>query len=205
MMSLVSYLAFVAASAVLIATPGPNVALIVGTSIRHGRAAGLATVIGTSAAMVVQLAATVFGLSVAILSAAHLFGLLRWAGVAYLLGLGLRALLGWPESPDVIAAAPDLGRAVGRGFAVSLTNPKTLLFYGAFLPQFVDRSGWVTGQLLLLSATFLVLAATLDTGWALLAHQARGLLLVRPGWHERISGACLITAAAGLALTHEKS
>ena len=205
MMSLVSYLAFVAASAVLIAMPGPNVALIVGTSIRHGRAAGLATVIGTSAAMVVQLTATVFGLSVAILSAAHLFALLRWIGVFYLLGLGLRALMGRPESPNVVAAPPELGRAVRRGFAVSLTNPKTLLFYGAFLPQFVDRTGGLTGQLLLLSATFLVLAATLDAGWALVAHRARGLLLVRPGWRERISGACLIAAAAGLALAHEKS
>ncbi len=205
MMSLTAYLAFVAASAALIALPGPNVALIVGTSIRHGRAAGLATVAGTSAAMVLQLTVTVFGLSVAILSAAHLFAVLRWAGVVYLLGLGLRAVLRPPASPNAVAAAPDLGRAVRRGFAVSLTNPKTLLFYGAFLPQFVDRTGGVTGQLLLLSATFLVVAATLDSGWALLAHQARGLLLVRPRWRERISGACLIAAAAGLALVHEKN
>ena len=204
MMSLASYLAFVAASAVLIAMPGPNVALIVGTSVRHGRAAGLATVMGTSAAMVVQLTATVFGLSVAILSAAHVFALLRWAGVAYLLGLGLRALLKPAASSDVVVAAPDLRRAVRRGFAVSLTNPKTLLFYGAFLPQFVDRSGWVTGQLLLLSATFLVVAAGLDSGWALLAHRARGLLRKRPVWRDRISGACLVAAAAGLALAHEK-
>lgn len=205
MMPFAAYLGFILASVLLILLPGPNVALLVGTSLRHGRNAGLVTLGGSLGAMVLQLAVTILGLSAAITWAAHLFAVLRWAGVAYLLVLGLRTILAPPEVLAPTAAAIDFRRAARRGFLVSLTNPKTLLFYGAFLPQFVDRSGNATGQLLLLSATFLVIAAMLDTGWVVLAHRARDLLAMRPRWRSRISGTCLIGAAASLALVHEKS
>ena len=204
MMPLGSYLGFLAAATGLVLLPGPNVALIVGTSLEHGRRAGLITVAGAVAAMVVQLAAVGAGLAALMASASHVFAVLRWLGVAYLLALGLRAFLARPAVLEPRVAPRSSASAALRGFGVSITNPKTLLFYGAFLPQFIDPRGAADAQLLLLSATYLVVAATFDSGWALLATHLRGLLALRPRWRNRVTGTCLIGAAAGLALAHQK-
>ena len=93
---------------------------------------------------------------------------------------------------------------MATGLAVSLTNPKTLLFQGAFLPQFVDRRGDSGAQLLLLGATFVVVSATLDCAWALLASRFGGLIALRPRLRNRIMGGTLVGAACGLALAHER-
>lgn len=193
--------AFVAASVALILIPGPNVALIVANSVAHGTRYGLVTVAGTSSAMVIQLALAVAGMAALLSRAAWLFEVLRWAGVAYLAYLGIRA---WRAPPvDLVASRPDEGsvRAVfWRGFLVSLTNPKTLLFYGAFLPQFVDPGADPARQLAVLSATFFVLAFVLDGGWALLAGRLRGLLATRARLRNRVTGGLLLGAGLGLAL-----
>ena len=204
MMPLGSYLAFLAAAAGLVLLPGPNVALIVGTSLEHGRRAGLITVAGAVAAMVVQLAAVGAGLAALMASASHVFAVLRWLGVAYLTVLGIRAFLARPAVLAPRAAPRSSASSALRGFGVSITNPKTLLFYGAFLPQFIDPRGDAGAQLLLLSATYLVVAGALDSGWALLAIHLRGLLSLRPRWRNRVTGTCLLGAAAGLALAHQK-
>ncbi len=134
------YLAFVAATTILMLIPGPNVALIVATSVRGGTRQGLLTVAGTSSAVVVHLALTVVGLAALLGTLGGWFAWVRWIGAAYLVWLGIRQ---WrAPAPDLGQAAvglrPRRGRAVFlRGFLVSLTNPKTLLFYGAFFPQFV--------------------------------------------------------------------
>ena len=138
-------------------------------------------------------------------SAGRMFEVLRWAGIAYLLLLGCRALRARPEPPQSSSQVRCARAAFLRGFAVSLTNPKTLLFYGAFLPQFLDPRRDVSLQLLLLSATFLLVAATLDCGWALLAGRLRGVLSLRPRLRNRLAGASLIGAAAGLALMRENA
>ena len=91
-----------------------------------------------------------------------------------------------------------------RGFLVGLTNPKTLLFYGAFFPQFLDPGRPIGPQVGLLCATFLVIAVVLDSGWAVAAGRARRLLAARPRLRNRLSGGCLIAAGAGLALAHRK-
>ena len=205
MMPLASYLAFAAVSTGLILLPGPNVALIVATSLSQGSRMGLVTVAGTSSAMVVQLAATYFGLVVVLTSAAWIFSMLRWAGVAYLAVLGVRALLAQPGPTSAPPQVRSVRRVYLSGLAVSLTNPKTLLFYGAFLPQFLDPKGDAAMQLLVLSATFLAIAITLDSGWALLAGRLRGRLALRPRLGARLTGASLIGAALGLALSHEQS
>ena len=167
-MSLASYAAFVATSVGLIALPGPNVGLIVATSLRHGTRYGLATVAGTTLAMLPQLALAVLGASTLLSASAAWFEALRWIGAAYLLVL---ALLAWRASPETSPSLPPrgLGRIVLRGFLVSLTNPKMLLFYGAFLPQFVAPGPGASADLVLLAATFVTLACVLDSGWALLA------------------------------------
>lgn len=200
-MPLELYLAFCAAAAVLILLPGPNVALIVANSIAHGARYGLVTVAGTSSAMAFQLALTVLGMTTLLAVMANWFEWLRWLGVAYLVYLGVRA---WRAPAIDLTQAPPQPRSARaiylRGFLVSLTNPKTLLFYGAFLPQFVTAEADMTAQLVLLSATFLVIAVLLDGAWALLASRFRAALAVKGRLRNRLTGGLLIGAGAGLAM-----
>jgi len=196
------YLAFVAACVLLIVIPGPNVALIVANSMAHGARYGLMTVAGTASAMVLQLALVVLGASALLGLLASLFDSLRWLGVVYLLWLGVRTWRSASSDLSGIAAEPRSASAIfARGFFVSLTNPKTLLFYAAFLPQFVSaESGEATRELLLLSGTFLAVAVLLDGGWALLAGRLRFLLQARVRLRNRLTGGLLVGAGVGLAL-----
>ncbi len=200
-MSLDLYLAFVAASAILILIPGPNVALIVANSVAHGTRFGLLTVAGTSSAVVVHLALTVLGATALLNFLAESFEWLRWLGVAYLVWLGIAA---WRAPPvDLTRTAPQ-ARSVrlifARGFLVGLTNPKTLLFYGAFLPQFITPGPAVGDQLLLLAVTFFAVATVLDGVWAMLAGRLRALLTTHGRLRNRLTGGLLIGAGVGLAL-----
>jgi threonine/homoserine/homoserine lactone efflux protein len=199
-MTLELYAAFVAATIVLMLIPGPNVALITANSIRHGPRWGLVTVAGTCAAMIPQLALTALGMTEALGLAGRWFVVLRWVGVAYLLWLGVQA---WGGASHEAVSATDgrapLGAVFLNGFLVSATNPKTLLFYAAFFPQFV-AADHRAGQLWLLAATFLVLAAVIDCGWALLAGRLRGVLASHSRLRGRMTGAVLIAAGAGLAV-----
>ena len=195
------YLAFVAAVVVLMLIPGPNVALIVANSVAHGARYGLMTVLATTTAMVVQLALTGLGMTAALGELARAFEILRWLGVAYLLWLGFNA---WRAPPvDLTRTRPEPKRMAAifaRGFLVSLTNPKTLLFYAAFFPQFLNPQAPVAPQIVTLSITFVALALLLDGGWALLAARFRGALAMRGRLRNRLTGGALMGAAFGLAL-----
>ncbi len=198
------YLGFVAASAVLILIPGPNVALIVANSIAHGTRFGLLTVAGTSTAVVAHLALTVLGAATVLNFLAASFDWLRWLGVAYLAWLGIAA---W-RAPvvDLTRTAPQARSArliYMRGLLVGLTNPKTLLFYGAFLPQFIVPGPTAADQLLLLAATFLGVALMLDSLWAVLAGRLRRLLTVHARVRNRLTGSLLLGAGLGLALARK--
>ena len=174
-MPLALFGAFVAATAALMLIPGPNVALIVANSLRFGVRGGLITVLGTSAAMVVQLGVAALGVTALIGTLGQAFDVLRWIGVAYLVVLGLIA---WRAPAEDLARtqAVSPGRTFGRGFLVSLTNPKTLAFYAAFLPQFLDPAAPLGRQMAILGASFVATALIVDGGWAVLAGRARGLL-----------------------------
>ncbi len=199
------YLGFVLASVILILMPGPNVSLIVANAIAHGTRYGLLTVTGTSSAIVVQLALTVLGLTATLGMLAGWFEWIRWLGVAYLLWLGIRQWMAPPVDLTRIRPQPRSFRAIAlRGFLISLTNPKTLLFYGAFFPQFLSRDVPIGPQVALLSLTFLVIAVGLDCGWALLAGRVRSVLALRGRLRNRLSGGCLIGAGIGLALAHRR-
>jgi threonine/homoserine/homoserine lactone efflux protein len=167
------YFAFLLTSVALIAFPGPNVALIVSTSMAYGRRVGLVTVAGTSSAMALQLALTVTGMSALLVACAPWFSWLRWAGAAYLVYLGVRAwrvpLLKGAES---VPEPPASALVFARGVLISLTNPKTLLFFGAFLPQFVSAERPLAPQLATLALSFLALAIVLDCSWALAQSRA---------------------------------
>ena len=195
------YIAFIAATSVLMLIPGPNVAMIVGNSVAWGTRYGLLTVIGTSSAMVPQLALAALGLTAALATVGMWFEWLRWLGVAYLIYLGLRQWFAAPVDLTLVQPRRLSARAIWlRGFFVSLTNPKTLLFYGAFFPQFVTRDAPLAPQIVLLSLTFLVVAMTIDSTWALVAGRARGLLATRGRLRNRISGGFLMGAGVALAM-----
>jgi threonine/homoserine/homoserine lactone efflux protein len=197
--SLELYLIFVAASAALIATPGPNVALIVGTSLRHGVRSGLMTVAGVNAGLVLQLAVVAAGLSWVVELFARHFDLIRYLGAAYLFILGVQQLLA--KSPGDAGAQPKLSRnrAFARGFAVAFANPKTLVFHAAFLPQFLSGGATSGAELWILVSTFAAIAALGDVLWAVFSARARAAMSGRAQrMADKASGAILIGGAAVL-------
>ena len=205
MIDLSLYLAFIAAVTVLMVIPGPNVALIVANSVAHGSRYGLLTVAGTSTAMLLQLGLVALGMTPLLAALGSWFELLRWIGVAYLVYLGIKT---WrAPAVDLTRTRPERKspRAMfTRALLVSMTNPKTLLFYGAFFPQFVSRDHAFLPQVVLLSATFVAIAVLVDGSWALAAARARHLLATRGRLRNRIAGGMLMGAGAVLAMARHK-
>ncbi len=200
-MSFELYLAFIGAVAVLMLIPGPNVALIVANSLAHGARYGLLTVAGTSTAVVIHLILTVAGMTTFLSLLAEWFETLRWIGVVYLVWLGIKA---W-RAPATDLSNPSAEARLPRkiflhALLVGLTNPKTLLFYGAFFPQFIDPAGDTRSQLILLAVTFLAVAIVFDGSWPLLASRLRGTLGMSTRLRNRLTGGFLIGASLGLAL-----
>jgi homoserine/homoserine lactone efflux protein len=153
---------FLAITIVLILVPGPIVTLIVSTGATKGTRTALVTVAGTSFGNAALLAAIALGLNWVLLHAEHLFELLRWFGAAYLIWLGVRT---WRTGRSVALA---VGNRVHfwRGVLVALSNPKTLAFFTAFLPQFVDPTRPAARQLAVMCAVSVILAALSDSCWA---------------------------------------
>jgi threonine/homoserine/homoserine lactone efflux protein len=156
-----SVLLFAAASVVLVAIPGPNVLFVLARGIAGGRRAAVRSVFGVHAATLCFVAAAACGLTALLVSSAVAFAVAKYAGAAYLLLLGIRAL----RSPTGPAAVPDRGAGFRQAFLVGISNPKVAVFIAAFLPQF----GSSPSEVLVLGLLFLVIATTLDLGWALLA------------------------------------
>lgn len=203
-MPLPLYLAFVTATVVLILIPGPNVALIVANSVAYGTRYGLLTVAGTTSAIAVHLVITVAGMTTVLATLATIFDALRWLGVAYLVYLGVQAWRAPPIDLTRVPPQPRSARAIfGRGVVIGLTNPKTLLFYGAFFPQFIDPNGDVGRQLVILAVTFFVLGGTLDSVWALAAGRARQFIARQGRLRNRLTGSLLIGCALGLAMARK--
>lgn len=194
-------LAFAAAVTLLMLLPGPNLALIVANSVTHGPRYGLLTVAATCTGVMPQLLLVGLGLTGVLDLVGHWFEWLRWAGAGYLIFLGIRQ---W-RAPNVdLAAVGAQPRSAStmfvRAVLISLTNPKTLLFLGAFLPQFVTPGLPAGRQVAVLSLIYVGVAITVDSGWALLAGQLRGWLHARGRTRARLTGGLLIGAGAGLAL-----
>jgi homoserine/homoserine lactone efflux protein len=191
------YLVFVVASALLVATPGPNVALIVGTSLTHGARTGLMAVAGVNLGVVIQLAVVATGLSWIVDMFARNFDAIRFAGAAYLLFLGIQTM--WKSRTPTPPLPLSSERAFARGFAVAFANPKTLIFQAAFLPQFLSNGEGGGAQLWLLALTFGIIAAVGDVLWALGAARARAVMSGPVQlWADRISGGILIAGAGVL-------
>jgi threonine/homoserine/homoserine lactone efflux protein len=170
-MPVLSTLAFFLLAALgLLLIPGPSVLYIVTRSAAQGRRAGLASVLGIELASLVHTVAAALGLSALLLTSALAFSVVKYLGAAYLVFLGVRALLAREEGQQALALPPrSLSQLFTQGFLVNLLNPKTALFFYAFLPQFADPArGAVVGQVLLLGGLFVLLAACTDSLYALL-------------------------------------
>jgi threonine/homoserine/homoserine lactone efflux protein len=195
-MSLDLFLGFVAATILLVITPGPTVTLVVSYALAQGRRSGFATVAGVALGDLTAMTLSVLGLGALLAASATLFTIVKWAGAAYLVYLGVRL---WRADPDGETAAIERRspRAMlAHAFAVTALNPKSIVFFVAFLPQFVDASAPVVPQLVLLVATFVTIA-TLNAGvYALLAGNLGAA--IREKWLRRmvnrISGTVLIGA-----------
>ncbi|HET9329125.1 MAG TPA: LysE family translocator [Steroidobacteraceae bacterium] len=161
---------FLLMTLVLILAPGPIVTLVISTGATRGLRAALVTVAGTSTGNAVLLTAIAFGLDWVLRHAAYLFEVLRWAGVAYLIWLGVRA---WRSAGRAQPAVSGNQVHFWRGLTVALTNPKTLAFFTAFLPQFVDPTLPVGRQLAVMCVVSVVLASLSDSCWAVLAGLGR--------------------------------
>jgi threonine/homoserine/homoserine lactone efflux protein len=162
---------FILAALILLLTPGPAVLYIVARSLSQGRLAGLVSVLSIEAGNFVHVLAATLGLSAILLSSALAFSIVKYLGAAYLIYLGLRRLLGRDEGHrGSEIQRQSLWRIFSQGVVVAVLNPKTALFFFAFLPQFVDPSkGSVTAQLLMLGCLFVSMAIMTDGMYALLA------------------------------------
>jgi threonine/homoserine/homoserine lactone efflux protein len=169
---------FVAASVVLLLTPGPAVLYIVARSVEQGRAAGLVSVLGIHLGTIVHIAAAAVGLSALIVSSALAFAAVKYLGAAYLIWIGIRTFMAKDPDPEALAVPPEpLHRLFRDGFVVNLLNPKTAIFFLAFLPQFVDPAhGMVHWQILVLGLTFMGLGIVSDGMFALVAGAAGDFL-----------------------------
>jgi threonine/homoserine/homoserine lactone efflux protein len=165
---------FVAASLALTIVPGPAVLYIVARSVEGGRPAGLVSVLGIGLGGLVHVAFAAIGLSAILVSSAAAYSVVKWLGVAYLIYLGIRRFLARDEESSAVTVEKEpLSRVFSQGVVVNVLNPKTALFFLAFLPQFVDPSrGAVTTQIALLGITFVVLALFTDGLYALLTGSA---------------------------------
>jgi homoserine/homoserine lactone efflux protein len=180
--------------------------LITSVSLRRGIRAGVTAVAGSSTAVVIHLSVVVAGLASVVTLVGEWFEWVRWIGAGYLIFLGLRAWLTKSSRRREPAANGSAAGDFGRGLVVTLTNPKTLFFLGAFLPQFVDPDLPAVQQLVALALTFLVVSAVLDSGWALLAGSI-GTSLRSPRFdrlRDRITGTILIAAGTALALARRQ-
>jgi threonine/homoserine/homoserine lactone efflux protein len=167
-------LLFAAAAMALIVVPGPAVLYIVAQSIDRGRLAGVVSALGVAVGGLVHVTAAAIGLSSLLVSSATAFNVVKYAGAAYLLGLGLWTILRRPDEPGVdLPKERTLSRRFWQGAVVNVLNPKTALFFFAFLPQFVDPDkGSAALQIGLLGLLFVALAVASDSVWALAAGTA---------------------------------
>ena len=205
-MSLQVYLAYVAACVALAILPGPIVTLVIANGLRHGTRAALTNIAGAQAGLVIIIAIIAVGLTSLMATMGYWFEWVRFAGAAYLVWLGIKLF----RSSGVVSATeaappPPRGGFFLQGFLVLLSNPKVLVFFGAFIPQFVDMSRDHLSQVLLLGVTFTIIAALSDGAYALLAGRAGKLLSARRvRLVSRISGGFMIGGGIWLALTRAR-
>jgi threonine/homoserine/homoserine lactone efflux protein len=204
MPSLTSLLLFAAASIALLVVPGPSVLYIVTRSVSQGRRAGLISVLGVHVGSVVHVTAAALGLSALLASSATAFMIVKYLGAAYLVWLGVQKLRRRESGPVEEAPPVRSSRLFTQGIVVNVLNPKTAIFFLAFLPQFVNPSrGPVALQIIVLGACFILLGIMSDGGYALLAGTLAGRIRRTRKARRRLdraSGVVYLGLGAGAAL-----
>jgi len=201
---------FAAAALALIVIPGPAVLYIVAQGIDRGRLAGVVSALGVATGGLLHVLAAAVGISSLVVSSATAFSIVKYAGAAYLIVLGLRRLLGPDDEPGEPTGRParTLGRTYRQGVVVNALNPKTALFFLAFLPQFVDpAAGSVPLQVTVLGLLFVSIAVVSDCAWGLAAGTAAGWLRERRGVlraQRLTSGGVMVGLGVAAALTGRK-
>ena len=192
--------AFLLITVVLFLTPGPIVTLVITTGARNGARAALMTVVGATAGNSVLIGCIAFGLSWILKTSAEIFDYLRWIGAAYLVWLGIQA---WRHAGAASEIAQPRGHIhAWRGFIVAITNPKTIAFFTAFLPQFIDPTLPVERQLIVMCVVSVLIGGILDSGWGVAAGFGRAWFM-KPHHNKllgRISGAVLVGGGIWLSL-----
>jgi threonine/homoserine/homoserine lactone efflux protein len=204
-MSIHLYAAYVLACLLATLIPGPTVTLIVANGLRYGTRPALLNVIGGQIGLGLMLLTVLVGLTSIIGALGGMFDWLRLAGAAYLIWIGWKLLRAPAEAESAAAAPRPRGGFVLQGLLVMLANPKGLLFFGAFLPQFIDPHAAFLPQALLLGLTAMAMGATTDSIYAVLAGQAQNLLSRRRMLLiNRVGGTCLIGGGIWLAFTRAR-
>jgi threonine/homoserine/homoserine lactone efflux protein len=205
-----SLVLFVTGAVVLLVIPGPAVTYVVSRSIGHGRAAGLVSVLGIVAGTLCHVVAAALGISAVLASSALAFQFVKYLGALYLIYLGIKTLrTGDQQLLGAACGETRLARIFGQGFLVNLLNPKTALFFLAFLPQFVDPArGHVTLQILQLGILFALMGWCSDSIWALaagtVAERIRGSVRLQRT-QKNVSGGALIALGLAAAFAGSKA
>jgi threonine/homoserine/homoserine lactone efflux protein len=203
-MSLQLYFAFVAACIALALLPGPVVTLVIANGLRHGTRAALTNIAGVQAGLAIVIGIVAIGLTSLMATMGYWFDWVRFAGAAYLVWLGVK-LIRAPVAAVDAQVPPPRGGFFLQGFLVLLSNPKVLVFFGAFIPQFMDMSQDHVSQVALLGVTFMITGAITDSVYALLAGRARLFFSARrTRLLSRISGGFMIGGGIWLALTRAR-
>lgn len=205
-MSLQVYLAFVAACIALALLPGPMVTLVVANGLRHGTRAALTNIAGAQLGLGIVIGIVAVGLTSLMATMGYWFDWVRFAGAAYLVWLGIKLIRAPAEGVTADSPPPPpRGGFFLQGLLVLLSNPKVLVFFGAFIPQFVDMQKDHFSQVMLLGFTFNVIAGITDALYALLAGRARHFFSARrTRLMSRISGAFMVGGGLWLALTRSR-
>jgi threonine/homoserine/homoserine lactone efflux protein len=201
-MSLELYAAYLLACLVVVIVPGPTVTLIIANSMKHGARAGLLNAAGTQVGLAVMIGIVGVGLTSLMEAMGHWFDWLRLAGAAYLVWLGWKMIRSNSAASAAVAPKPPGGGFLLQGALVALSNPKTLLFFGAFFPQFIDPARDHGVQILIMGATAMLFAAISDSAYALASGRAaRALSARRVRLLSQVSGGFLIGGGVWLALS----
>lgn len=199
---------FVATAVLIIVIPGPSVLFVIGRALALGRVGGLLSVLGNALGMLPLVAAVALGVGAVVASSVVIFTGIKVIGGLYLIYLGVQAIRHRVDrAPVGVLGSSRLSawRVLAEGFVVGVTNPKTIAFFVAVLPQFVSlQSGWVPLQLAVLGTVFVLIALLSDSVWALAAGSARDWFGRSPRRSERLTGAgglLMIGLGGALALT----
>ena len=205
-MPLQLYLAFVAACLALALLPGPIVTLLIANGLRHGTRAALINIAGAQVGLALVIGIVAIGLTTLMATLGYWFDWVRFAGAAYLVWLGIKLIRTPVEGVGSDAPPPPpRGGFFLQGLLVLLSNPKVLVFFGAFIPQFMDMSQDHVSQVALLGVTFMVIAGVTDGLYALLAGRARSFFSARrTRLVSRVSGGFMIGGGIWLALTRAR-